>query len=81
MTEPLLAALLSARCASRVLRLAAWEGLGPEAIGEVVGCSGIAAKARLYRARRRLSQQLGTAISQLELRPPARGTAIKETGI
>lgn len=64
-----------------VLRLAAWEGLGPEAIGAVVGCSGIAAKARLYRARRRLSQRLGTAISQLELRPPARGTAIKETGI
>jgi RNA polymerase sigma factor (sigma-70 family) len=64
-----------------VLRLAAWEGLGPEAIGAVVGCSAIAAKARLYRARRRLSQRLGTAISQVELHPPACGTAIKETGI
>jgi RNA polymerase sigma-70 factor (ECF subfamily) len=64
-----------------VLRLAAWEGLGPEAIGAVVGCSGIAAKARLYRARRRLSQRLGTATSQLELYPLARETAIKETGI
>jgi RNA polymerase sigma factor (sigma-70 family) len=62
-----------------VLRLAAWEGLGPEAIGTVVGCSTLAAKARLYRARRRLSQRLGTAAPQLELHSPVGG--IKETGI
>jgi DNA-directed RNA polymerase specialized sigma24 family protein len=30
------------------------------------------------RARRRLSRRLGTSISQLELRPPARGTAITD---
>jgi DNA-directed RNA polymerase specialized sigma24 family protein len=35
-----------------VLRLAAREGLGAEEIGAVVGCSAIAAKARLRRARR-----------------------------
>ena len=64
-----------------VLRLAAWEGLGLEEIGAVVGCSAIAAKARLYRARRRLSQRLGTAVPRLELHPPVRGTAIKGTGI
>ena len=44
-----------------VLRLAAWEGLSPTAIGEVIGCSAAAAKGRLHRARKRLSQRLGTA--------------------
>ena len=64
-----------------VLRLAAWEGLSPAAIGAVVGCSAVAAKARLYRARRRLSQRLGTSVPQLELCSPVQGTAIKEPGI
>jgi RNA polymerase sigma-70 factor (ECF subfamily) len=32
-----------------ILRLAAWEGLTATAIGTVVGCSAVAAKARLYR--------------------------------
>jgi RNA polymerase sigma-70 factor (ECF subfamily) len=64
-----------------VLRLAAWEGLGPGAIGAVLGCSAVAAKARLYRARRRLSRQLGTGVAQLELHSPVHGTAIKEIGI
>lgn len=41
-----------------VLRLAAWEGLTVAAIGEVIGCSTVAAKARLHRARHRLSRQL-----------------------
>jgi RNA polymerase sigma-70 factor, ECF subfamily len=43
-----------------VLRLAAWEGLSPAAIGEVIGCSAAAAKGRLHRARNRLSRRLGT---------------------
>jgi RNA polymerase sigma-70 factor (ECF subfamily) len=64
-----------------VLRLAAWEGLGPGAIGAVLGCTAVAAKARLYRARQRLSRQLGTGSAQLELHSPVHGTAIKETGI
>jgi RNA polymerase sigma-70 factor, ECF subfamily len=41
-----------------VLRLAAWEGLTAAAIGEVIGCSTVAAKARLHRARHRLSRHL-----------------------
>ncbi len=41
-----------------VLRLAAWEGLSTAEIGAVIGCSSAAAKARLHRARRRLSLRL-----------------------
>ena len=37
-----------------VLRLAAWEGLGPQEMGKVLGCSPNAAAIRLHRARRRL---------------------------
>jgi RNA polymerase sigma factor (sigma-70 family) len=37
-----------------VLRLAAWEGLGPGELGAVLGCSPNAAAIRLHRARRRL---------------------------
>ena len=45
-----------------VLRLAAWEGLTVAAIGTVMGCSAVAAKARLYRARQRLSRKLGAPL-------------------
>ena len=45
-----------------VLRLAAWEGLTVAAIGTVIGCSDVAAKARLYRARQRLSRKLGDGL-------------------
>jgi RNA polymerase sigma-70 factor, ECF subfamily len=41
-----------------VLRLAAWEGLTVAAIATVIGCSAVAAKARLYRARQRLARKL-----------------------
>jgi RNA polymerase sigma factor (sigma-70 family) len=41
-----------------VLRLAAWEGLGPQEMGEVLGCSPNAAAIRLHRARRRLEHAL-----------------------
>lgn len=53
--ELLLAALstLSERDREVVL-LAAWEGLAPGEIGQVVGCSRTAAAVRLHRARRRL---------------------------
>jgi RNA polymerase sigma-70 factor (ECF subfamily) len=37
-----------------VLLLAAWEGLAPGEIAQVVGCSRTAAAVRLHRARRRL---------------------------
>ncbi len=38
-----------------ILLLAAWEGLTPSQIGEVVGCSPNAAAVRLHRARTRLA--------------------------
>lgn len=42
-----------------VLMLAAWEGLGAEDIGRVVGCSAAAARVRLHRARRQLRRVAG----------------------
>ena len=54
-----LSALESLRPDDReVLRLAAWEGLGPREIGNVLGCSPNAAAIRLHRARRRLELAL-----------------------
>jgi len=41
-----------------VLRLAAWEGLGPGEMGAVLGCSPNAAAIRLHRARRRLEEAM-----------------------
>ncbi|MBS1195546.1 MAG: polymerase, sigma-24 subunit, subfamily [Actinobacteria bacterium] len=41
-----------------VLRLAAWEGLGPRELGLALGCSPNAAAIRLHRARRRLEEAL-----------------------
>ena len=38
-----------------VLRLVAWEGLGPQALAKTLGCSRNAAVVRLHRARARLS--------------------------
>jgi RNA polymerase sigma-70 factor (ECF subfamily) len=64
-----------------VLRLAAWEGLSAEEIGVVVGCSAVAAKARLRRARQRLSRRLATAATQHRLPALVSGTTIKGTGI
>ncbi len=54
-----LAALEDLRADDReVLRLAAWEGLGPREMGTVLGCSPNAAAIRLHRARRRLDQAM-----------------------
>lgn len=64
-----------------VLRLAAWEGLRAGEIGMVVGCSAVAAKARLRRARQRLSRRLATAMSEQETPSLVRGTTAKGTGI
>jgi RNA polymerase sigma-70 factor (ECF subfamily) len=64
-----------------VLRLAAWEGLSVEEIGVVIGCSTVAAKARLRRARQRLSRRLEQAESQRELPSLVQGIMIKGTGI
>jgi RNA polymerase sigma-70 factor (ECF subfamily) len=60
-----------------VLRLAAWEGLSVTAIGIVLGCSAVAVKARLYRARQRLSRKLGAVLPEPH-QQPAQPTALKE---
>lgn len=41
-----------------VLMLAAWEGLGSAEIAKVLGCTAVAARIRLHRARRRLALAL-----------------------
>lgn len=51
--EPVLEAL--AEEDREILMLVAWEGLGPEALGRVLGCTPNAASVRLHRARNRLS--------------------------
>ena len=42
-----------------VLMLAAWEGLNPDEMGRVLGCSANAASVRLHRARGRLADAWG----------------------
>ncbi|MGH2857804.1 MAG: RNA polymerase sigma factor [Solirubrobacteraceae bacterium] len=54
-----------------VLLLAAWEGLAPSQIAQVVGCSRTAAAVRLHRARRRLR----TAMSGAEAVPARKPAA------
>jgi len=48
-----------------VLRLAAWEGLGPQEMGAVLGCSPNAAAIRLHRARRRLERAMNDTGDEL----------------
>jgi RNA polymerase sigma-70 factor, ECF subfamily len=42
-----------------VLRLVAWDGLTPAAVSQVLGCTPVAARSRLHRARARLAAALG----------------------
>lgn len=51
-----------------LLLLAAWEGLAPREIGEVLGITAGAASVRLHRARRRLAESLGES-EQMEREP------------
>ncbi len=41
-----------------VLRLVAWEGLSPRQAASVLGCSAVACRVRLHRAKRRLANRL-----------------------
>jgi len=41
-----------------ILRLVAWEGLAPVQAAQVLGCSPVAARVRLHRARQRVSREL-----------------------
>jgi RNA polymerase sigma factor (sigma-70 family) len=42
-----------------LLRLVAWDGLSPADVAVVLGCSPVAARTRLHRARSRLAARLG----------------------
>jgi len=42
-----------------VLRLVAWDGLTPAELAVVLGCTPVAARSRLHRARQRLSVRVG----------------------
>ena len=42
-----------------LLRLVAWDGLTPGQLATALGCSPVAARARLHRARGRLARRLG----------------------
>ena len=42
-----------------LLRLVAWDGLSPSQAAVVLGCTAVAARTRLHRARKRLAAQLG----------------------
>jgi RNA polymerase sigma-70 factor, ECF subfamily len=42
-----------------VLRLVAWDGLTPAEVAIVLGCTAVAARSRLHRARTRLAARLG----------------------
>ena len=64
-------AALSAR-EREALLLVAWEGLEPDRAARVVGCAPAAFRARLYRARRRLSAQLSSTPDQDRLPEEAR---------
>jgi RNA polymerase sigma factor (sigma-70 family) len=44
-----------------VLELVAWEGLAPRDLSIVLGCSRVAARVRLHRARKRFAEQLSRA--------------------
>jgi RNA polymerase sigma-70 factor (ECF subfamily) len=57
-----------------ILMLAAWEGLGAVELGQVLGCSPVAARLRLHRARLRLKTDLSelNGVESFEPRPNAR---------
>lgn len=62
-----------------VLRLIAWEGLGPREAAAVFGCSYGALRVRLHRARRRLGKQLAAAGHSADDVRGAEVRAIEET--
>jgi RNA polymerase sigma-70 factor, ECF subfamily len=54
-----------------ILMLSAWEGLGSKGLGSVLGCSPVAARIRLHRARRRLLEEIAEFDAAEEPRRPA----------
>ena len=45
---------------AELIRLVAWDGLTPAEVGVAIGCSAVAARTKLHRARNRLAALLGT---------------------
>ncbi len=54
-----------------LLLLVAWDGLSPSQAAVVLGCTAVAARTRLHRARNRLAAQLGLE-STVQRRSPSR---------
>ena len=52
-----------------VLRLVAWDGLTPAQVAVVLGCTPVAARTRLHRARSRLAARLGIGLDQRRKSP------------
>ena len=52
------------------LLLSAWEGLNSTEAAEVLGCTAVAFRLRLYRARRRFERALETEPSDIPFRGP-----------
>lgn len=66
------AALASlSECDQEVLRLVAWDGLTSAELAAALGCTPVAARTRLHRARGRLAARLGLELSVQ--RPAAAG--------
>jgi RNA polymerase sigma-70 factor (ECF subfamily) len=60
-----------------VLRLVAWDGVTPGELAAVLGCSPVAARTRLHRARARLARRLGTDSGTRRPGGPAAGQAVQ----
>lgn len=52
-----------------ILRLVAWDGLTPAQAAVALGCSPIAARSRLHRARNRLAAELGLPLDRQHHKP------------
>ncbi len=73
---------------AEILMLAAWEDLAPAGIAEVLGCTPVAARVRLHRARRRARAVLASADGagdrghgeQANAGPPTRAMRSKPSG-
>jgi RNA polymerase sigma factor (sigma-70 family) len=61
------------------ITLIAWEGLTPSQAAASLGCSRVALRVRLYRARRRLARDLDTDASRLANAPRIEPDARRET--
>jgi RNA polymerase sigma factor (sigma-70 family) len=66
-----------------VLRLVAWDGLSPAELAVALGCSPVAARSRLHRARGRLAASLGIGPDPQHLAAPGQnpGDSLDSLGV